>query len=252
MSERPWYPRQNTAKGHIDPPRWAASTWEPSDPARRVEARQFDRERRDANPVLAPGMLVIHDQKPKRVVEIREQPDDLWPEVFEETWRHAVADHERFSPEKPPLDRATWRNRPVVVVLVLDQPGAKEDHRCTPASRRWDILPEHYMVCRACGQLPPCDDEIAERAIVAAIGQSDHLMSIQPGCCMGCGDPITRRMTATRFPGPNLWRPDLGDGSAVFHARAGCADFVRRYRELWQTKDYKYPRPPAEQTLPNL
>ncbi|MHA6764743.1 hypothetical protein [Streptacidiphilus sp. PAMC 29251] len=246
MAERPWYPHQNTTRGHIDPPRWAKSTWEPSDPARRVENREHDRRRREANPVLAPGMLVILNRQPKRIVEIREQPDDLWPEAFEKQWLGCLADHERFHPDKPRLERAAWRDRPVVVVLVADKPRAKEEHWQFPASYRWDVLPEHYSVCRSCGQLPPCDEEIADEAVDRAVGRTEHLMSIQSGCCLGCGEAITSRMTATRFPGPNLWRPDMGDGTAVFHARAGCSTFVYQYRELWQSKGHA----PAEQTLP--
>lgn len=248
MGDRPWYPHQTTARGHIDPPCWAASTWEPSDPARRVENREHDRRRREANPVLVPGMIVIHNRQPKRVVEIREQPADLWPEDYEQKWADALADHDRFHPDRPLPERASWRDRPVVIVLAADEPGAKDEHWQTAASRVWDVLPEHYMVCRSCGQLPPCDEEIADDAVDMAVGQAEHLMSIQPGCCMGCGEPITSRMTATRFPGPNLWRPDLGDDSAVFHARAGCSGFVYRYRELWQSKG----NAPSEQTIPNL
>lgn len=229
-----WYPRQHTHQGHIDPPHWGAPVWEPSDPARRVEAREHDRQRRERNPVLEPGMLVIHDRQPKRVIEIKERPEDLWPKVFEERWQQAVADRERFSPEKPPLVRATWRDRPIVIVLALDKPGAKDDHWCAPASHGWDVLPEHYMVCHSCGQLPPCDDELTDQLVTAAVGRTEHLMSIQRGCCLGCGDPITHRMKATRFPGPNLWRPDLGDNSAVFHARQACSTFECRYRKQWE------------------
>lgn len=230
-----WYPRQNVRKGHIDPPTWGKSTWESSHPERRVEDREHERRRREANPVLASGMLVIFHRKPHRVVEIREHAADLWPEQYEqklaEEQRMWDRDTRRYG-ERP--ERATWRRRPIDIVLVPDEPGAKEAHWCVPASRDWDVLPEHYMVCRQCGQLPPCDEELTERTVDAAVGRTEHLMSIQAGCCLGCGEPITHRMEATRFPGPNLWRPDLGDNSAVFHARKGCGGFVWQYREQWE------------------
>jgi hypothetical protein len=121
-----------------------------------------------------------------------------------------------------------------------DRPGAAADSEASAsecaAVKEWAVLPEHYAVCVACGELPPCSHEISERAIDRVVAHSEELMHLKPGCCMGCSEPITSRMQATRFPGPNLWRPDFGDDSAVFHARKECADDVTRYREQWQAK----------------
>jgi hypothetical protein len=243
-----WYPRQHTRKGHIDEPTWAASTWQSSHPARRVEDREHERQRREANPVLTPGMLVIFHRKPCRIVEIREHAADLWPEQYERGLAEAQRAWDRDPRFGDRPERATWRKRPIDIALVADEPGASEQHWCVPANRDWDVLPEHYMICRQCGQLPPCDDELAEHVIQHAVGQAEHLMSIQRGCCLGCGEPITHRMKATRFPGPNLWRPDLGDGSAVFHARQGCDSFTYRYREQWEAAR-KAEQPAGQLTL---
>lgn len=229
-----WHSRNPTLNGHIDPPTFGRSTWEPSDPARRVENRERHRIWQASHVVLAPGMLVIHDRKPKRIVEIRPVPDDLWPERFETAWDKAVEDRARYSPEKPPHERATWKDRPVTIVLAEDKPAAREEHWQAPASLKWEVLSEHYAVCRACGQLPPCDHELADRAVDIEMARAERLMAIPRGCCLGCGDPITHRMNTKRFPGPNLWRPDLGDGSAVFHARQGCEGFAARYEEQWE------------------
>jgi hypothetical protein len=53
-------------------------------------------------------------------------------------------------------------------------------------------------------------------------------------------------MKAVRFPGPNLWRPDLGDGSAVFHDRKECSHDVSRYRGQWEAAG----NAPAQAELP--
>ncbi|MFF7250434.1 hypothetical protein ACFZBU_41955 [Embleya sp. NPDC008237] len=97
----------------------------------------------------------------------------------------------------------------------------------------WQVMPEHYAVCRRCAELPPCAHETRESEIDAETARLEDLLRMAPGDCLGCGQPITDRMRYTRFPGPNLWRPDLPDDSAVVHARAACRPWAQKYHRAW-------------------
>ncbi|MEU8136068.1 hypothetical protein [Streptodolium elevatio] len=175
---------------------------------------------------LQPGTIVVWEREPHRVIEVRERPDELWGDKFEQAWQ-----------ERGRGDRSTWRYRPVVVVLQPDeQPTAKPLHLCGPANHQWWVLPEHYAICRICRELPPCRHEITEGHISFQMKRTTELLAIPRGHCLACGEAITRRMNAARFPGPNLWRPDLGDNSAVFHARAACAEGRAEYKAQWDAR----------------
>lgn len=238
-----WSPRTPTKTGTIDQPKLNRSrVSEAATATRRKEDRYWDRVALAKYVQLQPGMLIVWDRKPYRILEIREKPDDLWPERFEEGFARDVRAWEAAAPERrgERPERATWRYRPVNLVIVpADRPTAKPTHLVGLARQQWDVLPEHYAVCVACGELPPCSHELAEHEIDMAMAKSEDLMQVKPGCCLGCTEPITSRMKAVRFPGPNLWRPDFGNDSAVFHARQECADAVYRYREQWKTKGHE-------------
>jgi hypothetical protein len=212
---------------------------EASTAKRRQEDRVWDRKRQAKHVQILPGVLVIWDRKPYQVLEVREIPGDRWGEGYESAFEQALElwegiRHPRRG-ERP--QRATWGGRPVSVVVVpAASPETKPVHLRCPANHQWDVLPEHYAVCHACGELPPCTHEINEERIEQELAHAEELMFIQPGCCHGCGEPVTTRQKTTRFPGPNLWRPDLGNNSAVFHSRQECADDLARYRKHWQTK----------------
>ncbi|MFJ9771196.1 hypothetical protein ACIRVF_08125 [Kitasatospora sp. NPDC101157] len=233
-----WRSRTPTRSGHIDPPNWRPMSETrignngPSTVAGRVEEAEHDRRRREHNVHLQPGTLVIRDRAPYRIVEIREQPHDLWPEKFEHYWR---LHHDLWAANpgsRPEPTRETWRDRPVVVVLTPDG-GGEERHMIGPASHDWPVLPEHYAVCRSCGELPPCREEELDRVVSAQLAKSERLLAIPAGNCMGCGEAISSRQKSVRFPGPNLWRPDLAAGTARFHARGECAHWVDAYRGQW-------------------
>jgi hypothetical protein len=245
-SELYWKTRTPTKNGHIDPlPARKGSMFAdtPSSAQRRQDRRLFERHFDRRNVQLGPDVLIVHDRKPWRIVEIRELPPDLWGEDWDAAFADACAYWDRYQHGDRPT-KGTWRDRPVMLSMrPEDQPTAEPSHFRSRASRPFDVLPEHYAVCRACGELPPCQHEINENDIAAALNHTEELMAIQPGCCHGCTEPITSRMQAVRFPGPNLWRPDLGDNSAVFHARQDCADAVSRYRRQWEEKGHSEPQP---------
>jgi len=203
---------------------------------------------------IRPGAIIVwSDRKAYQVVEITERPLDLWPENFRKEWKRFTewwveqVMSGRDMGEQP--ERATWEHRPVALAIrPAAQPNAKPQHYAVRASRPFYVLPEHYSVCRLCNEIPPCTHVTTEAMVDHEMATTERLMAIQPGCCLGCGAPITSRMKAVRFPGPNLWRPDFGNDSAVFHARQDCQDSVYAYREQWQEKGHGQLQPelPAE------
>ncbi|MDG9702503.1 hypothetical protein [Streptomyces sp. DH37] len=196
---------------------------------------------------LRSGHVVVFDRQPWRILEIDEYRDHPWPLSYEQAWREHVElwrhseDLRRMNGrlDTQPPERADFYKRPVVLVLRNENfPRSAPKHWCAPISHGWQVLPEHYAVCRTCGELPPCSNgeyrgEIGPRAAAQKEGAG---LCVPAGCCIGCAEPIKPRMRTVRFPGPNLWYPELGEGSAVFHARAACADQVECYRLQWKAE----------------
>ncbi|MEV7014352.1 hypothetical protein [Streptomyces sp. NPDC093991] len=196
---------------------------------------------------LRAGSIVVLDRQAWRILEINGYPGDRWPDCYEKAWRdhvelwwHAnglLRANNRAA--KPAPERSEFYKRPVVLVLRDENlPRSTPKHWCAPASHDWQVLPEHYAVCRACGELPPCHHgEYRWEGGPRRPEQNAGIPLMVPeGCCMGCAEPIRPRMRTVRFPGPNLWYPNLGEDTAVFHARAACADQVDCYRAQWQTE----------------
>ncbi|MFH8581611.1 hypothetical protein [Streptomyces zaomyceticus] len=193
---------------------------------------------------IRPGTIIVFsDRRAYEVIEVKERPLDLWPEHFLNEWERyaawwveqAVAGRDMGTqPEK-----ATWEHRPLAITIrPADQPAAKHQHYAVRADRPFYVLPEHYSVCRLCNEIPPCTHVITEARVEHEMSKAEALMSIPAGACLSCGEAITSRMKATRFPGPNLWRPDLGDNSAVFHARQACSGTADSYRSQWQKRGH--------------
>lgn len=156
---------------------------------------------------LTAGQLVIWDRQPHRVIEVR---------------------------EVQPLDEGTRYSRLMAVVARHEErPKGESVHLRAPASALWRTLPEHYFVCRLCHELPPCTHVHTEAVMERAAELMEEQMSILPGMCHACGEPITRRQRSFTFPGPNLIRPDLGDNSARFHMREKCEPDRMAYDERW-------------------
>lgn len=233
-----WRSRTPVRRGYFDPPlnRPTAEVRIGNGPSTvdgRIREYRYDEQRRDQNVHLQPGMLVIHHREPKRVVSTSERPEDLWPQYFQDKWDALFQRWLADPSDRPQPVKAEWWDRPVVVVLQPERGGA-EDHRIVQASRVWDVLPEHYAVCASCGELPPCREEEIEQETASRMMETLRLMAIRPGACMGCGETIGGRQKLVSFPGPNLWRPDLPDGTVRFHARQECYGWVRDYREQWE------------------
>lgn len=176
---------------------------------------------------LTPGNLVIYERAPYRVVEVRERDHTDWPQNYLDRWR------ERHCP-----DPATWDYRPMVVVARHEpEPASEPLHLLAPGSHYWTLLPEHYAVCRLCGELPPCREIHTEAVMAVAAAKMEGLMAIMPGCCHSCREPVTRRQKTILFEGANLLRPDLTDDSVVFHLREACRWGAERYDARWAAAD---------------
>uniref|UniRef100_UPI003F4973CB hypothetical protein n=1 Tax=Streptomyces sp. CA-141956 TaxID=3240051 RepID=UPI003F4973CB len=247
-----WETRTPTKHGYFGPlavPTASRFYDEASTAQRRKQRRAFERSMDQQIVELATDVIVIYSRKAYRIVETRGLPEDLWDTAYEQAFAKACEHWDKYPHNQRPT-KATWSDRPVMVVVRLaDKPKAKPIHLRAPASYRWAVLPEHYAVCASCGELPPCQHEIDENNVTAAMNRAEDLMAIQPGCCLGCTEPITHRMKSVRFPGPNLWRPDLGDNTAVFHARAECAGDAQSYRRQWEKQQNK-PSMPEQTALP--
>ncbi|HTE57035.1 MAG TPA: hypothetical protein VK698_39550 [Kofleriaceae bacterium] len=238
-----WYVGQPTKRGGVHPPRTKTNRYgEHSSAMRRQEQRIHDKEFLANYVQLKPGILVVWDGQPYRVVELAERPLDLWGDKHEERFKEALTYWERY-PRGDRPEKLTWTGRPYAFILAPDgRPQEKPLHLIGPADHSWDVLPEHYAICSACGELPPCHDELAEREGDRQAARADVLMDIAPGHCLGCGEYVNARQKAARFPGPNLWRPDLPENSAVFHARQECSDEVDRYRTQWEARGNNNPQ----------
>jgi hypothetical protein len=96
----------------------------------------------------------------------------------------------------------------------------------------------HEPVCSECGQAWPCsavhDQYKADRVAERLRQRIRRLSTVSAGDCLGCGLPVTSRHRQVVFPGPNLWRPDFGEG-ALFHARKTypCRAEADEYDRAW-------------------
>jgi hypothetical protein len=208
---------------------------------------------REGVPGVQVGHIVVLQRQAWRVLEIREKPEDLWPANYEEAWQKLVSRwiaHEaaraagELTPWGTPLNaqpepvRSAWPYRPVNVILQqVDKPKSKPRHIVASLSCEWQTLPEHFVVCRLCNELPPCRHVETEATVNREMEKAERLMAVPRGACLGCGEAITSRMKAIRFPGPNLWRPDWGTDSAVFHARRSreeCSTAAWKYEQQWK------------------
>lgn len=176
---------------------------------------------------LTPGLLVIVDRTPYRMIEVCEREPVDWDQAESDRWNQAG---------RP--DPATWPRRPLTLLArrEADAPGSlgtAEYFAIDEACELMQVLPEHYSVCRCCGELPPCRHNELEAAIARETTRMARILEILPGCCHACLQPVTTRQRSISFPGMNLLRPDLGYDSALFHLRQGCLGAAISYDAQW-------------------
>lgn len=180
---------------------------------------------------LVAGDIVVHDRQPYRIVEIASRPHINWNAKYLAMWEES----DRPDPE-------TWWRRPFVIVWKPEalQPGdgpGKTQHVEAPGNAYWTVIPEHFAVCRLCGELPPCTDVHNERIMERASKRFAEDMKILPGHCHACQEFVTHRQGSIRFGGPNLIRPDLGNNSAIFHTRRQCFGDAFDYDKRWSAAE---------------
>ncbi|MBM9509928.1 hypothetical protein [Actinacidiphila acididurans] len=176
---------------------------------------------------LTPGMLVIWGKAAFRVVSLEDLNRGNWRDEDEQAWEEAGR------PDIP-----TWTARPMWLSVQYDnktETGTRGG--IVPADAGWVILPEHYSVCRQCGELPPCAEVFADRVMAVEAQRIEFEMRLTHGMCHGCGHIVTPREHSILFSGDNLIRPDLGSNTAVFHTRRHCLPIVLAYQDRWLAVD---------------
>lgn len=95
---------------------------------------------------------------------------------------------------------------------------------------RWDRYRSGRVpLCSCCGDPWPCRANLAEEAAASAAERADELgRRAEIGACFGCGEPITTRQRAIRYPDAENVRVLLAD-APVFHERESCRPHVVEY-----------------------
>lgn len=165
-------------------------------------------------------------------------------------WRPAVHsfDHVGQLPEIGSLvavDRQPWivasvQDDGTHVELELHKPGQEHPRyraRYSATARRpWTPLPEHYAICGHCAELAPCvghEQQVNAHRIAVRLTEE---LSILPGMCPACNEPITARQGVIDFPGENVRNP-LAPPTPVFHTRQRCWDAAALYEDAWVRAD---------------
>lgn len=200
-----------------------------------------------------PGTLLANDRQLWRVIAIHERDPINWDdderkrmawalESRDRTRRRmaAASKSERFGEASERLVTwdgrpETWPNRPRGLE-VQPVSGGKRRHLRWPLRRpeAWHQVDEHHAVCASCGELYPCRERDAAREAAHQMRRVEELMSVGPGCCWHCREPITSRQVARTFAGENLLLP--GAPPPAFHARwtGGCRQAADSYEKRWR------------------
>lgn len=177
---------------------------------------------------LAAGDLIMSHRRPWRVLEVRAVPVIDWDE-------HDRAYYDRACEwPRSPASEETWDRRPVYLIVVPADGGKRHHVKRRPyAYGPAYVIPEHYPVCRECGELYPCRELEIRAEAAREMKELDKYEKVLPGTCWGCFEPITHRQDAIRFEGENLFLP--GAPQVVFHARRskGCRSAAISYEERW-------------------
>lgn len=174
---------------------------------------------------LRPGDLIPLNRKIWSVAEVRDVPEADWDD----------ADHEAYAAARARgCPREEWPLRPLYLTVIPANGGDRRGLRVQPyriLGRAW-VLPEHYPVCRVCGEPWPCPDIDLTMQVRRETALLDRYMSILPGCCWSCGEPVTGKQKSAEFPGSNLLL--IGGPPVVFHTRASnCLAEAIRYERRW-------------------
>lgn len=188
------------------------------------------------------GRIIAWKRRPVLVVRVHSIPVEDWKQSDHDDYDTAHHWHRQGDKSYP--SKEEWRDRPYAFwVRPAGDPAPVNDTRNTKAYgvrpfRRiieWFLLPTHYAVCAECQELAPCLHHTAKQVAERAAKQMDEQLSVMPGCCWGCQEPITKRQRSIAFDGDNLEVP--GGIAVVFHTRDSCAGAARRYEDKWVSVD---------------
>jgi hypothetical protein len=178
---------------------------------------------------LTEGTTVAYEYRAWTVHRVAALPEDRWPDRFVDAYEKEILRRmgQAYYRNKPLPSRTEWAHRPVAVSLKAPDGG----RQCVTggASIEWYTLGDHYAVCVRCGDVSPCREKVHDRIARTATGRMERDLLLMPGCCMGCNTPVTSRQQSVTFDGPNLIRPDWGDGTAVFHLKSECSGSALAY-----------------------
>lgn len=183
-------------------------------------------ERRHWRDVQAGDLLII-GREVWRVIENRPDPAADWDEE----------DRRHFEPfKRQGASEEEWQFRPRCLVAEPARGGGEKHFEVKPyrgRQARTYVLHPHYPVCADCGKPWPCPELDITREVRKQSKEFERLAAILPGCCWGCGEPVTRRQMSVQFGGENLLLP--GGAPPVFHLRAKgtCAWQAMKYEEQW-------------------
>lgn len=177
---------------------------------------------------LQPGDLVVSEREVWCVREARLVPVIDWDERDREGYRrlngHGASEED-------------WPYRPVYLIVVPAKGGKRRHVKVRPYmnyGRMTYVLHPHYPVCSDCGEPWPCPEIDITRQVRKEAAAMEQLSRIMPGCCWGCGEPVTSRQKSITFDGENLLLP--GASPAVFHLRHGkpyCFSAAVDYEKKW-------------------
>jgi hypothetical protein len=171
-------------------------------------------------------MLIGYDYRPWQVMAVRDIPHADW------TQEHR--DH---------VDTWGAHHRPVYVRLrpaghESPDPVAAKAHDITVSgianSSTWYVLPEHYVICACCEELPPCREEWGRRVAAREIREMGTFENA--GVCPACQEVISQRQRSITFS-ENLALP--GGPPVTFHLRGRCRWRAEQYEKRWVDADPK-------------
>lgn len=176
---------------------------------------------------LAPGDLITISRKVWRVREVRLVPVADWDEHDTRGFTSRLRDGE---------SEEEWRYCPVYLILLPAAGGKRHHAKVRPYAGLGTtayVLHPHYPVCTECGQPWPCPEIGITREVRKQAAEVERLAAIMPGCCWGCGEPVTGRQASAVFKGENLLLP--GGPAPVFHLRrsVGCRAAAMKYEKQW-------------------
>lgn len=86
-------------------------------------------------------------------------------------------------------------------------------------------------LCSCCGHPFPCRIADQEAQAAREMEAAERELSLMPGFCPACREPVTSRQKSITFGGPNVRNP-LAEGP-TFHLRRKCCHEAARYEDAW-------------------